>query len=92
MASGITKKYTCIRLDHSSTKSFQTFGGFMPNNPFQGILNFWFLSGFAGELDSDRLNEIRNEKVKVIFFFQRKGTLQYSKEVCGDSFLPLMKH
>ena len=62
------KKYTLVELDPCSKKSF---GGFNPNNLYQGILNFLFLSGFAGELDSDRMNELRNEKVKVKFFLSK---------------------
>ena len=46
---------------------FPTFLGLIPKQPFQGSLELLFLSGFAGNLASDRMNEIRNDKVKVKF-------------------------
>ena len=46
-----------------------------------------FISGFAGDLDSNRMNDIRNEKVKVKFLSCHEKILyssQYSKEFWGD--------
>ena len=39
------------------------------NQQFHGILELLLHLGYAGDLASDRMNELRNEKVKVELLF-----------------------
>ena len=60
--------------------------GLIPKQQFHGFMILLFHLGYAGHLASDRMNELRNEKVKVEFnnFFPLTG--RFSFTICKGDF------